>query len=177
MQKIKTFMTPGFSERRANKTIEFINNSVAAGTDLLDIGCDNPIGKYIANKLELNYHNTDGDLDYDYIAPDKKFRIVFCLEVIEHLLSPKFFLMELKKYITLDTDMYISYPSRAQWLWTPYHFHEYDKVRFKYLLNLCGYEIVKHSKYKQKRKLKFGFRPIIRQFYSPQNLYLVRLKG
>lgn len=184
-KKIDTYTDLGlnkYSKQRADYTIEFILQHVEKIQDkrILDIGDPNAIGKYISEILCVPFYNTDGDLDYYYIAPETDFNVVLCLEVIEHLMSPKYFLIELRKYITKDATIIFSYPRRPKWNWSRYHFNEYDEPRFRYLLDQCGYAVIDWQirKYPESFRSKYllGVRPFIRSFFERNNLVAARLK-
>ena len=178
-------MKPGngkLAMKRMEYTKQFIKKFLKLNTNIvLDIGENNPVGNKLANYFGLKLYNTSGDLDYSYEAEGHVYDVVFCFEVLEHLLSPKFFLMELKKYIDKETQIFISYPSRCKPMWTPLHFHEYDKARMKYLLEMTGYKIINWEKHKIPRSFfSFhtfkGIRPFIRYFYNPDNLIYMKIK-
>lgn len=166
--------------KRMEYTKKFIEKHIQSSKYVLDIGENNSIGNKIASYFGLTLYNTGNDLDYGYIAPLIKYDVVFCFEVLEHLLSPKFFLLELKKYITKKTQIFITYPSRIKCMWTSQHFHEYDKARMKYLLEVTGYRIIDWQKRKIPRKFfskhTLGIRAIIRLFHNPDNLIYMKLK-
>lgn len=182
--EIQTFMTPAddkYTMKRAEYTALFMKDFVPPDAKFcLDIGESNMVGKYVAGYFGLEVCNTFGDLDYHYAAQEKIYHVVTCLEVIEHLMSPKYFLMELKKYIDENTQIFFSYPSRPHFLWTHQHFHEYDRKRFEYLLDSCGYKVVswkrKYFPEPLKSRLR-GIRPFIRQFVNFDNLVYAKLKA
>lgn len=181
-KEMQTFMEPAtdkYSMRRAVYTKNFILRYFSAtGNKCLDVGNQNMVGDYIASELGLNIFNTSGDLDYNYSAPAIKYDIVICLETMEHLMSPKFFLMELKKYLHKDSQIFFTYPSRPKFLWTERHFHEYDRKRFAYLLEACGYHIISWDRkfFPSSLKGRFaGIRPFLRQFVNHDNLVYAKL--
>jgi hypothetical protein len=173
MPELKTFMEPKFdkfTQKRAKYTQNFVKKYLSEKSKtVLDIGENNPVGNSFADLFGLELENTSGDLDYNFTAPVKNYDVVFCFEVLEHLMSPKYFLLELKKYISPETQIFISFPSRPKFLWTYQHFHEYDKKRFNYLMNACGYQICAIKKERIPQPLwRFfcGIRPFFRIFFN-----------
>lgn len=168
---MQTLMKPQddiLTMKRAEYTAKFIAKYLNGNAkSVLDIGENNPVGNYLADLFELNLQNTIGDLDYNFSATKIKYDVVFCLEVLEHLLSPKFFLIELKKYIHPQSQIFITYPSRPKFLWTDQHFHEYDIKRFTYLIKLSGYKIIdiKKKRFPRNNYLK-GIRTPFRIFFD-----------
>lgn len=176
---INTFMKPHEDAKRVRYTIDFLRRYIHYGRTVLDIGEKNPIGKYTAAWYDLKLDNTSGDLDYNFTAPKKGYDIVFCFEMIEHLMSPKFFLLELKKYITVDTQIFITYPSRPKFLWTDLHFHEYDRKRFEYLIDSCGYKILDWQVRRASKPFSeyiTGIRPLLRLIFGKSNLVYIKPK-
>lgn len=183
-KKINTIMTPDDNEltmKRAKYTKDFIRKHIKELKlyKCLDIGYKSPVGDYITKFLQFDKYNTNGNLDYKWKAEKEKYDIVLCTETLEHLVNPGTFLTELKKYITKDTYIFITYPSRPKFMWTDQHFHEYDKKRYEYLIKTTGYKIIDHEIKQMPRSflscLK-GIRPFIRLFWNPDNLYLVKIK-
>ena len=180
-RKINTIMEPDEDKhtmRRAEYTLRFIASHISGKAEhLLDISDKNKVGDYIAKELELEIYNTSGDFDYDWSAPSRGFDTVICLEVLEHLLSPKFFLIELKKYIKPDAQIFITYPSRPKFLWADHHFHEYDLRRFRYLVEQSGYEIIdiKRKKFTRSNYFK-GIRTPLRLVFDWDILAYLKVK-
>lgn len=179
--QIETFMKPAtdkYTMKRANYTLRFIAKHLRGKSETcLDIGEPNMVGNYLCNELELKKDNTNFDLDIE-CKFSGKYDVVICLEVMEHLMSPKYFLINLKKVLHKDSQIFFSYPSRPHFLWTAQHFHEYAKKRFTYLLNHCGYEVIDwQRKYFPSSFLaRFrGVRPFIRQFVNYDNLVYAKL--
>jgi len=131
------------------------------------------------------YSFTQGDLNWEWGYKTKDisniYKTAFCFDVIEHLFNPGMFLDELKKPITPDADIYITFPYRHNVkYWSNTHFQEYDRDRFKTLIEMCGYKIVKEQHVILHRPWQFylGFRPLMRLLFNKYhyNLYLLRLK-
>jgi len=159
-----------YSESRFKQTVDFIEN--VSGV-VLDIGERNDLSNYIEQYLDITIINTKSDLNYliKYNYPIRKFNVVFCFEVIEHLLNPLLFFDNLYETTFQDVHIFLSYPSRPKWLWNnDEHFHEYDRLRFNYLLKKTGFKIIREKSIYVKRK-PVGIRPLIRNFIPQTRIY------
>lgn len=162
-----------YSESRFRKTVKFIGNIRG---HILDIGERNNLTNYIEDKLNVSCENTKSDLDYsiDYDLEIEKFDVIFCFEVIEHLLNPRLFFDNLYKITKDDGKVILSYPSRPKIFWNnEEHFHEYDRLRFNYLLKKTGFRIVRKKNIYVKRTPN-GIRPLIRNFIPQTTIYELR---
>ena len=131
---------------------------------------------------------TKGDLDQQGWKPYllKKHDVVFCFEVMEHLCNPLLFLRVMKKWLTPDAIIFISIPNHLlRRHWRTLHYHEIDPVRFEYLCEQAGYEIVDRVCHKYYPKLRdiTGIRPFIRYitgyswFISRTDRYFYAIKN
>lgn len=168
---------------RAKKTLEFVGKWIYPAGTILDIGEPNFVGTYIATKLNRSIKNTNCDLDYSINPIPEKLSTIFCFEVLEHLLNPRIFLDNCHHISAKDCQMFLSYPSRPKLLWNNLdHFHEYDQLRFKYLLDKTGWKIVSHERirliygWKDFFKYLCGIRPFLRLFYDYTEIYELRKK-
>lgn len=175
----------GYNKSRFRQTLDFIGDIQG---DVLDIGERNHLTDYLEERLALDVYNTFTDLDYridyrlkewDYYVEKQRweygFDYVFCFEVIEHLLNPRLFFDNLRKHVHKDTRIFLSYPSRPKILWNDQeHFHEYDKLRFNYLLKKTGFKIVRQKNIYVRRK-PTGIRPLLRNFIPLTVIYELRL--
>ena len=151
------------SESRFRQTVDFIGNISGVS---LDIGERNHLSDYIEERLNVSIVNTFSDLDYciEYNADDEMFDYVFCFEVIEHLLNPRNFFDKLYCLVHKDSRIFLSYPSRPKLFWNnDEHFHEYDRLRFNYLLQKTGFKIVRQKNI-YVRRTPNGIRPLLRNF-------------
>jgi len=153
---------------------------------VLDIGGSHlEFGKNLSKHFKLNYNHTEGDLNrLGWESPFTKFNVIFCFEVLEHLMNPALFLRELKYRCHKDTQIFISYPTNPLWLWGNRHFNEYTTDRFYTLISECGYEIKDYwwsRAFADLRTIFTGFRPPIRFLVkilglSRDNFYYLKLK-
>lgn len=162
-----------YNESRFSQTVDFIGNVSGIA---LDIGERNNLSKYIESRNDVTIINTVSDLDYsiEYDYSCSLFDTVFCFEVIEHLLNPRMFFDNLSKIINRESNIFLSYPSRPKFLWNnDEHFHEYDRLRFDYLLEKTGFRIVREKNIYVRRK-PIGIRPIIRNFIPQTRIFLLK---
>lgn len=157
----------GFSkpDKRFYFTSEFLLKHIRDIEEpVLDIGPENRFSINLNMFLQKVIHNTEGNLDLDkWTAPLEKYKTIFCFEVIEHLMSPRFFLERLKEYMTEDSILFLTYPRRIELMWTDIHFHEYSKTRFRHLLKESGFVIEDYEQHWWlNHKFKIGIRPILR---------------
>jgi hypothetical protein len=170
--------------KRVKSLLEFMGEICEP---VLDIGCRNTLGQVIEKMTGLELINTHGDLNYPGWCSDndnRLFKTIICSEVIEHLLNPALFLERLKLFCALDCNVYIFYPLRPRWFWTEGHFHEYDRKRFLYMLDYCGYEVIKYKwEFRKQEDWKYylgGIRPLFFRWNIGKvraQMYKLRLKA
>jgi hypothetical protein len=161
---------PSYSSKRTSETIKFCN--IPKGETILDIAAPNELSKQMAVSKGINVINTISDLDYDIIPETKSsFKYVTCFEVIEHLMNPRLFFDNLHQITDKDVILYLSYPSRPKIMWNnEEHFHEYDRLRFNYLLEKTSWKVIGEKKIYVRRKPN-GIRPLIRNFIPQTIIY------
>src|SRR5210317_443007 len=174
---LNTRRNPSYHEGRTKATIKFCDY-IPKGEKVLDIGEPNPLSRELGERLGVVIHNTVSDLDHfiftDIHIPFGKYRWATCFEVIEHLMNPRSFFENLYNITTTGATVFLSYPSRPKWMWNnEEHFHEYDKLRFKYLLEKTGWKIVR-KKPVYVRRWPTGIRPLLRNFIPQTTLYELR---
>ena len=104
---------------------------------------------------------------------------VFAFDVIESLVDPQITLYNIGKYAKNDARIFITCPHRA-WAstWSHNHWHEIGTERFKWLVNHCGFKIVRDKKVViwDKWYKYFGFRPILRLLFSRYHIHMYELR-
>jgi hypothetical protein len=132
----------------------------------------------------IHLTGTTGDYNFNDWEPmkpyTKSFKTVFCFEVLEHLCNPLLLLRRIKEFIVDDADIYLSFPSgRPQFLWTDYHFHEFDPARAEKLFEMAGYRIIVSDRtpilWMKPGKYFKGIRPLLRLIF-PLRCRLYHLK-
>ena len=155
---------------------------------VLDLGEPNFFGRKLKNHFGFKeIYNTSGNLDlWDEIESVKinpiKFKTIWFFELIEHLKNPDLVLRKLKFYSDKKTRLFITYPYRYfRIFWSPTHYHEMDRLRFKNLVEDAGFIIVKEYHKILWREWNYylkGIRPILRLLFGWyfHNYYELRLK-
>lgn len=137
---------------RVNSTIEFMEGceigDIEAKPDVLDIAEPNRVGGEISSYFHHKLFNTSGNLDTpDWTCPDKRYKYVYCFEVLEHLLDPLLFLTQLKTKVQPDTRIFVTVPYHfLRKHWGMNHWHEMDLMRLRYLFDLAGLKIIRFEK-------------------------------
>jgi len=119
-----------------------------------------PFEELLEKEFDIQFRYTNFDLNYPF-PPMVVIPTLLCFEVIEHLLNPLLFLLEVRNLMNSTSHLYLSYPIQPYAFWSPWHFHEYDKSRFLYLLREAGLSIVDYQELKLWKRIT-GIRPIIR---------------
>jgi len=176
------YINPGICTKEAimyidkrifRKTSEFINNLKGK---IADIGCINAKSLYISKSFNVNIDQIDCDFNFD-VLPVNKYDIIFCLEVLEHLQNPLFFMKNLKLMLRENGIIYLSTPGRPQILWTKHHFFEMNEKHLtKWILEPLGLKIIKRKKIMLRRPFwtySTGIRPLLRFFLSYTTIYKI----
>ena len=156
-----------FPEKRYQKTLEFLKDSVPPPARILDLGVKNPF-TYIMKDHGYRVDNTSGeDLDEDFHAViNDEFDLVTAFEIFEHLLAPYNILKEIKanKLIaSVPLKLWFSPAYRSKTDERDRHYHEFEDWQFDWLLEKSGWEIKKTLKWTNPVN-KFGIRPVLRKF-------------
>ena len=137
---------------RDNKHIRRIKSRKAAFMDempepVADLGEPNLAKNIIEDKKDLDIESIYG-IDFDYEEIPGEWGTIICLEILEHLFNPLFFLENIKDALEEDGVLYLSTPYRPKLLWTEHHFHEIDDTRIRWLFERAGFKIEKEKKIK-----------------------------
>lgn len=124
--------------------------------------------KALASNATFGKVNGDYNNNYTWNVEDAP--VVYCFEVLEHLLNPGKFLKDLAFMADLHAAIYVSFPTgRPISLWTNGHFHEFQVKRAEKMFEMCGLEIVRSTKtpiiWMKWWKYFTGFRPLLRLFF------------
>lgn len=146
-----------------NKKIEIIEKFTYLKFDVLNADDFN------FNKLHSNRSNR------------KKYDLITCFEVVEHLTNPAFFLQNVVNLLKPDGVLFLSFPGRPKWMWSnDIHFHEIDPARAKrWLFEPLGLEVIRQGKanmYYPEWHRWLGIRPMVRYYKCYTNLYELRKK-
>lgn len=134
---------------------------------ILDIGEPNALGKMLGIR-----DFTDWDLEYTWPFGVRKYKIITCFEVLEHIENVLIFLLEIWNHLDRDGGvLYLTTPAR--WKYFPglfgkgdLHCYEYSKGDLLMLFEMTGFEIIEIDRirgYTWQWRF-FGIRPIIRWF-------------
>ena len=156
-----------FPEKRYQKTLEFLQESVPPPAKVLDLGVKNPFSE-IMQRQNYDVLNTKGeDLDLDTSSvKSADFEVVTAFEIFEHLLAPFNILRDIqapKLVATIPLRLWFSEAYRSKTDLRDRHFHEFEDWQFDWLLEKAGWEIKKTMKWTNPVK-KIGIRPILRSF-------------
>lgn len=156
-----------FPNKRFQKTLQFLKDTVPAPAKVLDLGVVNPFSEIMR---ENNYQvtNTTGeDLDENIEAvKTDEYELVTAFEIFEHLIAPYNILKEIrapKLVATVPLKLWFSNAYRSKTDIRDRHFHEFEDWQFDWLLEKAGWKIVKRKKWTNPVN-KIGVRPLLRKF-------------
>ncbi len=169
-------VTPAIIRRR----IKFLKNWIGdfpKGTKILDIGEPNSFTKTLVKEFGVEIANTEGDFNFPDWTPKDKFQIVFCFEVVEHLMNPLLFLKTLRERMHEGGVLYLTCPKPSfRFLQMDFHFNEMDERRLRALFTLSGGFRIEESGTTKSAYPWFifwrGFRPLCRWFF--QKTYYIK---
>lgn len=145
----------------------------------LDCGDRSGLTDMIEKEFQVEVENTKHDLNWKYYSNcEYKYQNIFAFEVIEHLLNPLIFLIDLHKVITGlngGTSLYLSTPiNRPKWMRNKeWHFHEFNYNELVYLFDVAGFKIMDEKRINCTTwKMITGFRPLLRFFGIDKNILL-----
>lgn len=155
-----------YNFRRYQYTLGFIRELHG---DVLDCGERSLLTELIEEKFGVKIDNTEGDLDVRPIRG--KYDFVLAFEIIEHLMNPLWFLMQVKGALREKGVLYLSTPvNKPKFFWRHDHFHEFDEYRLEKLLDRAGFTIVRRER---KRFYRInGVRPVIRLLLKTGTIFL-----
>lgn len=129
----------------------------------LDVGEKN----YIGSLLRIEDNTLESDFNFEVKVPRGKYKTITCFEVIEHVVNPLNFLLNLKGFLDEGGVIYLSTPviPFISWYQWNEHFTEYKTKQLEVLFECAGLEVVR-------RKI---FRPFYWWFYFTGFKPLARL--
>jgi len=138
---------------------------------VLDIGVRNPFTIQLEEKYNTTVKNTEGDLDI--IELEGSYDTIFCLEVIEHLMNPLHFLLQVQKILKPGGVLFLSTPKhKPHFLWGNHHFTEYDEFRLEALFARAGFKTVRKHFFRTMPLWWYftGLRPFLRMFFNKSRI-------
>lgn len=167
-------MSAQVGPHRLNVIRKFIADSCwSSGSKTLDVGGPNKFGE-----LLFTTHNTlNYDLNFHVEAPSSDYNVIFCFEIIEHLMNPLFLMTELHKLLCRGGVMYLSTPRPFfGFLQGKQHFTEYKPDRIEQMFRYAGFEVLRRRKFCLWNWwfMFWGFRPIFRVLFHRNYLWELR---
>lgn len=163
-------------------TYRFIAESGKVLGKCADIGRANSKMEYIKNAFIIDVDQLDlPDFNFDRFDSVhlRKYDTVFCLEVIEHIQNPLFFMRELSLLIKPGGRIFLSTPGRPYIIWNKHHFFEMPARHIEqWIFNPLELKIIRKSKIRINRPWYryIGFRPLLRLFVNYTNIFELKLK-
>ena len=169
---------PGFcfhdslDEKLTENIIDFIELRGKTG----DVGGKNLKSQLIADITGKEIEQIESD-DFNFHVPFayRPFDTILCLEVLEHLQNPLFFLKELAESLAPEGTIYLSTPHRPRILWTTHHFFEFGPEHLtKWIFTPAGLKVGRHKYLRSNHPTYFyvtGIRPFLRLFFNYTVIY------
>lgn len=128
----------------------------------LDIGEKNFIGSI----LGIGDNTDPCDFNFNVTAPLYKYRTITCFEVLEHVMNPLSFMINLKRLLAHDGTLYLSTPiiPFVSWYQWDEHFTEYKETSLDILFEYAGFDIIRKKVFRPFKWWFYftGFRPVSR---------------
>lgn len=167
-----------FVEWRMRKMLEFLDGEEVY-TPVLDIGSRSQATKILDKYYICKIDSTiDCDFNFSFKAPRYKYGMIFCLEVLEHLMNPLSFMKRLRNTLHNQGMVVLSTPSRKPWI-EKMHFTEYSRKSLDILFKESGFVV---EKYKLVHTMPLwwhltGVRPFLRLFVHHYHFYILMKPG
>lgn len=151
------FVNPFYFARKGlAKNIKLLGKQITGKT--LDVGCGNKpyeiffnSSNYIGLEIENSVHGEDNKADFYYDGKnfpfdEKEFDSVVTNQVLEHVFTPKEFLIEINRILKPNGKLLLTVPFVWDEHEQPYDYARYSSFGLKYLLEECGFKIINHKK-------------------------------
>lgn len=147
--------------KRVNRTYrEFRLNFIDEGLLIepwLDVGAgESYMRELLAKETGKKIHDSDIDLDLQrYEIEDEYFMTITSFEVLEHLFNPLFHLLELRRLLSSEGNLYLTTPNDYSLIYKLEHilsrkyrphFHQFCERDIRDILTRAGFEIVRLKK-------------------------------
>ena len=143
-------------KRRVSRTLRLFRRYTAPGliqTPWLDVGAG---GSYMRDRLKeqfnINFYTSEIDLDFEkYEYEDGFFKTITSFEVLEHLLNPLNHLIELRRVLAPDGNLFLTTPNdysliyKAEHLFNRKyhpHFHQFSGRDLRNIMEKAGFRVV-----------------------------------
>ncbi|MEL6626372.1 MAG: methyltransferase [Bacteroidota bacterium] len=156
---------PGPHRARFDRTLAFLQSSVAPPAKILDLGIENPFSQDMrdAGYEVANTIGQDLDDDFEQVAQSDA-DIITAFEIFEHMVAPYNVLKAIKAPHLVATVPLKLWFVDAYWNeedpWDR-HYHEFEDRQFDMVLEKAGWTIQRKEKWTFPVK-KIGFRPLLR---------------
>jgi 2-polyprenyl-3-methyl-5-hydroxy-6-metoxy-1,4-benzoquinol methylase len=155
-----------YNAARYEYTLGFVRNLRGK---VLDCGEPNVLKNLMEDKFKIEIKNTSGDLDVMPI--EGKYNFILGFELLEHLMNPLWFLIQVRNALEPDGVAFLSTPiNKPKFFWRYDHFHEFDEYRLRSLVRKAGFEVVREERARFYRMT--GIRPIIRLLLKTGTIFL-----
>ncbi len=136
-------MSTNLEKKRFDKTGEFFARHIPKTAQVLDLGIESDMSRFLRSK-NYDIKNTAGeDLDVNFEAV-KKFRYITAFEIFEHMFAPFNLLNAASGKLVATVPLNVWF-SPAYWNnqdKRDCHYHEFEPRQFRRLLERTGWEII-----------------------------------
>ena len=154
--------------KHKNELLSFIDKSyIDKSLTYADIGNPNPKMNMLKEAAGIDVDQIAvPDFNFDPLPKKKKYDVIFCFEVFEHLQNPLFLMRELKSILKDSGTVFVTMPSNPYFLCRDFHYNEIRKKKFvKWILSPLDLVLTKYKKRNHVndwRAIFIGVRPLIR---------------
>lgn len=171
---IKNQMENKKAIRNQEETIKLIDSIGGLHGNVLDIGNRNYLTELLEKRYNVEIQSTSGDLDKRLYCPEMEYDFIHYNNVIEHQFNPLLTLLEIREGLTDGGIIILGTPLKPKWITTALcHFHEFDEVAYKLLMDRAGLIEVKRVHFWREWSIK-GVRPFLGSFYYRQLLVIFK---